>query len=574
MEPLLTALIVASLILALIFSRVAPALVFTSAMAACVAVGSIDLQTALDKATNEGLITLILLILVSVGLERLPWLIDLAQRTVDRSLPKTLLNLSGMTMLFSAFVNNTAVVATLSGALRKNPYHAPSQILLPISYAAILGGTLTLIGTSTNLIVSSFLEDITGEGIAFFAFLPVALPAALAGLLALLLMHRVLPAVDQAEVRINEFLIEMMVDDDSQLIGKTISENGLRDLGDLFLVELVRGGRLLTPVTPSERLAAGDRLIFSGDVAKIGMLDKFHGLRSFALDEGMLGSNLTEVVLLPGATVVGKTIKQCDFRSRFDAAVVGLRRDGERLSGRLGDIALRAGDSLMLAVGSDFLKRGNLSRNFLVIDGDIVSHRLPLTKSLGVGTGLMVAIAGSILGWFTLATGLMFLLLLMLALDLFSAAELRRRFPFEIWLIVASALAIAQAVMDSGLMTIMMASLSPVIAAVSPFVLLLMIYALTLALTELMTNNAAAALMFPLSYALATSAGLAPMAFVMAVALGGSASFLTPFGYTTNLMVQNLGGYNRGDYLRFGWLVSLAFSSVVLFLLPRVFPLQ
>jgi len=574
MEPLLTALIVASLILALIFSRVAPALVFTSAMAACVAVGSIDLQTALDKATNEGLITLILLILVSVGLERLPWLIDLAQRTVDRSLPRTLFNLSGMTMLFSAFVNNTAVVATLSGALRKNPYHAPSQILLPISYAAILGGTLTLIGTSTNLIVSSFLEDITGEGIAFFAFLPVALPAALAGLLALLLMHRVLPAVDQAEVRINEFLIEMMVDDDSQLIGKTISENGLRDLGDLFLVELVRGGRLLTPVTPSERLAAGDRLIFSGDVAKIGMLDKFHGLRSFALDEGMLGSNLTEVVLLPGATVVGKTIKQCDFRSRFDAAVVGLRRDGERLSGRLGDIALRAGDSLMLAVGSDFLKRGNLSRNFLVIDGDIGSHRLPLTKSLGVGAGLMVAIAGSILGWFTLATGLMFLLLLMLALDLFSAAELRRRFPFEIWLIVASALAIAQAVMDSGLMTIMMASLSPVIAAVSPFVLLLMIYALTLALTELMTNNAAAALMFPLSYALATSAGLAPMAFVMAVALGGSASFLTPFGYTTNLMVQNLGGYNRGDYLRFGWLVSLAFSSVVLFLLPRVFPLQ
>ena len=574
MEPLLTALIVASLILALIFSRVAPALVFTSAMAACVAVGSIDLQTALDKASNEGLITLILLILVSVGLERLPWLIDLAQRTVNRSLPRTLLNLSGMTMLFSAFVNNTAVVATLSGALRKNPYHAPSQILLPISYAAILGGTLTLIGTSTNLIVSSFLEDITGEGIAFFAFLPVALPAALAGLLALLLMHRVLPAVDQAEVRINEFLIEMMVDDDSQLIGKTISENGLRDLGDLFLVELVRGGRLLTPVTPNERLAAGDRLIFSGDVAKIGMLDKFHGLTSFALDEGMLGSNLTEVVLLPGAAVVGKTIKQCDFRSRFDAAVVGLRRDGERLSGRLGDIALRAGDSLMLAVGSDFLKRGNLSRNFLVIDGDIVSHRLPLTKSLAVGAGLMVAIVGSILSWFTLATGLMFLLLLMLALDLFSAAELRRRFPFEIWLIVASALAIAQAVMDSGLMTIMMAGLSPVIAAVSPFVLLLMIYALTLALTELMTNNAAAALMFPLSYALATSAGLAPMAFVMAVALGGSASFLTPFGYTTNLMVQNLGGYNRSDYLRFGWLVSLAFSSVVLFLLPRVFPLQ
>ena len=574
MEPLLTALIVVALILALIFSRLGPAVIFTSAMAACVAVGSIDLQTALAKATNEGLITLTLLILVSIGLERLPWLIDLAQRTVHRSLPRTLLNLSGMTMLFSAFVNNTAVVATLSGALRRNSHHAPSQILLPISYAAILGGTLTLIGTSTNLIVSSFLEDVTGEGLAFFAFLPVALPAALAGLVAVLLMHRVLPVVENAEIRINEFLIEMVVNENSQLIGKTVTENGLRELGDLFLVELVRAGRLLSPVSPDERLAAGDRLIFSGDVSKVGLLERFHGLRSFALDEGLLGANLTEVVLLPGATVLGKTIKQCDFRSRFDAAVVGLRRDGERLSGRLGDIALRGGDSLMLAVGSDFSKRGNLSRNFLVVDSDIGSHRLPLTKSLAVALGLLTAIAGSLLNWFTLATGLMFLLLLMLALNLFSAAELRRRFPFEIWLIVASALAIAQAAMDSGLMTLMVEGVSPFIGAMSPFLLLLLVYALTLALTELMTNNAAAALMFPLSYALATSAGLAPMAFVMAVALGGSASFLTPFGYTTNLMVQNLGGYSRGDYLRFGWLVSLTFSSVVLLLLPRVFPLQ
>ena len=574
MEPLLTALIVVVLILTLIFSRAAPALVFTSAMAACVMVGSIELQTALDKATNQGLITLILLILVSIGLERLPWLMDLAQSTVSRSLPRTLLNLSGMTMLFSAFVNNTAVVATLSGALRKNPYHAPSQILLPVSYAAILGGTLTLIGTSTNLIVSSFLEDVTGEGIAFFAFLPVALPAALAGLVAVLVMHRVLPAVDQQDIRINEFLIEMVVDENSQLIGGTITENGLRDLGDLFLVELVRAGRLLTPVTPDERLAAGDRLIFSGDVSRVGMLERFHGLRSFAVDEGLLGANLTEVILRPGATILGKTIKECDFRSRFDAAVVGLRRDGERLSGRLGDIALRAGDSLMLAVGSDFLKRGNLSRNFLIIDSDVVSHRLPLSKSLAISLGLVAAIVGAVLDWFPLVNGLMFLLLFMLALNLFSVAELRRRFPFEIWVIVASALAVSQAVIDSGLMASMMEDLSPLMGSVSPFMMLLCVYVLTLVLTEVMTNNAAAALMFPLSYALATSAGLAPMAFVMAVALGGSASFLTPFGYTTNLMVQNLGGYTRSDYLRFGWLVSLAFSSVVMFLLPRVFPLQ
>ena len=573
MEPTLVALIVATLIVMLIFSRLSPSLLFTAAMAACVLVGPIDMQTVISKATNEGLVTLLLLLMVSIGLERLPWLLALSNKAVKGSLPRTLLSLSGMTMLFSAFVNNTAVVATLAGTLRKNPYHAASQILLPISYAAILGGTLTLIGTSTNLIVSSFLEDVTGEGIAFFAFLPVALPAAMAGLLAMLLMHKVLPRSDQDGLPFNEFLIEMIVGDDSRLIGKSVAENGLRDLGELFLVELVREGRLLTPVSPGEQLEAGDRLIFSGDVSKVGILERFHGLRSFAIDQGLLGTNLTEVVLLPGAAVIGQTIKDSEFRSRFDAAVVGVHRDGERLSGQLGNITLRAGDSLMLAVGPDFQKRSNLSRNFLVVDSSVASHSLSSGKSFTVAAGMFMAVGCSVLGWVPLATGLMFLLLLMLALKLFSTAELRRRFPFEMWLIVSSALAISQAVMDSGFMGHAMTFLGPLIGSVPPIAMLILVYLLTLAMTELITNNAAAALMFPLGYTLALTAGLDPMAFVMAVALGGSASFLTPYGYTTNLMVQNLGGYTRADYLRFGWLISLSYSIVVLVLLPRVFPL-
>ncbi len=573
MEAALVALIVVALIALLIFSRFSPALLFTLAMAGCVLVGVIDIPGVMAKATNEGLVTLLLLLMVSIGFERLPWLLALSNRAVRGSLPGTLLSLSGMTMLFSAFVNNTAVVATLAGTLRKNPHHAASQILLPISYAAILGGTLTLIGTSTNLIVSSFLEDVTGTGIAFFAFLPVALPAALAGLVAMLLMYKVLPTGSHGTLSVNEFLIEMAVADDSRLIGKTVAENGLRDLGELFLVELVRAGRLITPVSPGEQLEAGDRLIFSGDVSSVGILERFHGLRSFAIDEGLLGTNLTEVVLLPGAAVIGSTIKGSEFRSRFDAAVVGLRRDGERLSGRLGNVVLRAGDSLMLAVGPDFQKRSNLSRNFLVTDSSVASHSLSTSKSFTVAVGMFAAVAASVMGWIPLSTGLMFLLLLMLGLRLFSAAELRRRFPFELWLIVSCALAISQALMDSGLMGIMMESLAPILSSVPPMLTLAMVYLITLIMTELMTNNAAAALMFPLGYGVAMSSGYDPMAFVMAVALGGSASFMTPFGYTTNLMVQNLGGYTRADYVRFGWLVSLCYSATVLVLLPRVFPL-
>jgi di/tricarboxylate transporter len=238
----------------------------------------------------------------------------------------------------------------------------------------------------------------------------------------------------------------------------------------------------------------------------------------------------------------------------------------------LGNIRLRAGDSLMLAVGPDFQKRSNLSRNFLVVESSVASHSLSSGKSVAVGVGMFAAVTCSVLEWLPLTTGLMFLLLLMLGLKLFSAAELRRRFPFEMWLIVSSALAISQAVMDSGLMGSAMAFLSPIIGSVPPMMMLVMVYVLTLAMTELVTNNAAAALMFPLGYSVALTAGLDPMVFVMAVALGGSASFLTPYGYTTNLMVQNLGGYTRADYVRFGWLVSLAYSTVVLTLLPRIFP--
>ena len=574
MEQLLTGFIIVALVSGLILSRLPPALLFTGAMVGCVLVGSSNIPTVMSKATNEGLITLLLLLMVSIGLERLPWLVAFSNRAIKGSLTKTLFALSSMTMLFSAFLNNSAVVATLAGSVRKNRYHATSKLLLPISYAAILGGTLTLIGTSTNLIVSSFLEDMTGEGLAFFAFLPVALPAALAGLGIVLVMKDVLPTQSSGTLPVTEFLVEMIVADDSRLIGNTIADNGLRDLGDLFLVEVVRAGRLITPVTPDDRIEGGDRLIFSGDVSSVGILERFHGLRSFAIAEGLLGSNLTEVVLLHSATILGKTIKESEFRSKFDAAVVGLHRDGERLSGKLGNISLRVGDSLMLAVGPDFQKRSNLSRNFFVTDNSVASQSLSLGRSVLVAIGMFATVVCAVFSWIPLSTGLILLLLLMLAVKLVSTADLRRRFPFEIWLIVSSALAVSQATIDAGLMDLTLGELKPVLTGAPPIVVLIIVYGLTVMMTELMTNNAAAALMFPFGYSVALATGLEPMPFVMAVAFGASASFLTPYGYATNLMVQNLGGYTRLDYLKFGWPVSLTYSLVVLLLLPQLFPLN
>ena len=565
-------LVVVWLVTSLLVTRWSASWVFASALLACLLMGLVDMNTVFAMATNEGLVTLVLLMLVSVGFERLPWLLMVSRRMVAPSLAESLLRISLVTAVFSAFVNNTAVVATLAGVLKRSRLHAPSQLLLPLSYAAILGGTLTLIGTSTNLIVSSFLQDASGQGIAFFAFLPVALPAAIGGIIFMMLFRHRLPQYENTALQISEHLIEATVLPESKLVGRTISENGLRDLDDLFLVEIARGEEMLSPVAPSQRIEAGDRLIFSGEVSRIGILSNFSGLQLFATEEGLLSDNITEVVLLPNAAVAGQTIKESSFRARFDAAVVGLRRDGAQLSGKLGGITLQPGDYLALAVGPDFAQRMNLGRNFLVVNSQVDTSRLPLSVSIFITASVVAVVTLGAMGVLALVKGLAFLLAVFMVLGVINGADLRRRFPFEMWIIIASALTVAHGLQDTGAVALAAAWASPLITGINPLWTLIAMYFLTVFLTELMTNNAAAALMFPVGWTLALSTGADPMPFVMAIAFGASASFLTPFGYTTNLMVQNLGGYQRADYLRFGLPITLVYSTVVLLLLPRVFP--
>jgi len=568
----LTAAIFLGLFAGLVFSRFSPARLFMAATAAVYFAGLVDTTELLSKAANTGLMTLLLLLLVSVGLEKLSWLTRLSHGLVVPGYRRSLVRVTVVTSLFSALVNNTAVVATLANALRDNRYHLPSRLLLPLSYAAVLGGTTTLIGTSTNLIVSSFLEDATGSGLAFFDFLPIGLAATGAGLVVLVLATGLLPRRDRDEVEIAQYLVEAEVTEGSSLAGKSIAANGLRELESLFLVEIVRGDHLISPVTPQEYIETGDKLIFSGDIEKVSVLERFDGLRTFATDEGLLRDNLVQVVVLPGATVEGQTIKESGFRSLFDAAVVGLRRGGQRLSGKLGGITLQAGDSLMLAIGSDFYDRRNVEKNFLVVGSQAVQAALPPLVDLSLGAGMLVVVALAALGLVPLIKGLVAMLAMMLVLGVLRADELKRRFPFDIAMIIASALILAQALTNSGLVAHVAAAFHGGLAGSNPYLAMTAIYLGTLILTELMTNNAAAALAFPVALGLAESYGVPVLPFAMAVAYGASASFLTPYGYTTNLMVQNLGGYRFGDYLRYGLPLTLTYSAVVLLLLPVVFP--
>ncbi|MFT5483902.1 MAG: di/tricarboxylate transporter, partial [Halieaceae bacterium] len=392
------------------------------------------------------------------------------------------------------------------------------------------------------------------------------------GIATLFVSSRLLPSHSIEVVDVNEYLIEAEVNPGSTLIGNTILDNKLRDLKELFLVEIVRGEHLISPVSPFEYIEAGDKLIFSGDVKQLSTLEELSGLTFFALEEGLLKENVVEALVLPNAAIEGKTLKTAGFRSLFDAAVVGMRRGGKRLSGKLGNISLQAGDSLILAVGPDFHERKNLSKNFVIIDDEVIGARAKPLENYFVSLGLLVVIVLAGLSWVPLIKGLALLLLGMLVLGIVKGAELRRRFPFELWLIIASALTLAQALNNSGLVAIATHAFHDNLAGLGPYAAVAAIFLMTLVLTEIMTNNAAAALAFPIAFALAESYGLNYMPFIMAVAYGASASFLTPYGYTTNLMVQNLGGYQFRDYLRAGLPMTVVYSIGVLTLVPIFFP--
>ena len=567
MDTFYAGAILTALLVGLVFSRLSATVLFLMAAIGCLIAGLIEPDAFWAKATNEGLVTLMLLMLCAIALERLPWLGLLSRRIDSPNRYLAVARITAVAASTSAFLNNTAIAAALAQVLRRSRYHLPSQLLLPLSYAAILGGTLTLIGTSTNLIVSSFLADRRGNGLAFFDFLWVAGPVVLVvGLLLVVLSSR-LPKRVVAEEEQGEYVLEAVVEREGGLVGRTVRDAGLRELETLYLSEIIRGSQVITAVAPGEVLQGGDRLNFVGDIKDASRLTQISGLTTFASEEGLMQPSLTEVIVAPGSILNGRTPKELGFRARFDAAIVGLQRDGETVSGKLGRTALRPGDLLVLATGEDFAQRKNLGRNFYLLSDDLDVRLLHSKQGFLVTLALGAVIAMAATGGLSLSVGLLGLLMGLWLTGLVSVDDLRRRFPFDIWILVASALVLAQSLVDSQLISTFMSLVLPVMMDQTPLIGLVVVFLLTLMLTELVTNNAAAALMFPIGYGLAESLGVDVMPFVLAVAFAASGSFLTPYGYATNLIVQNIGGYTRGDYLRFGLPISVAYSVGILTML-------
>ena len=572
----LTLCSVALLLALLIHGRWSASLLFTIWAGGYYLFGLISETTLLSSYANPALTTLLLLLLVSLAFEGSAVLDRMTLKLLSGRETLATLKLMVVTTSFSALLNNTAVVGTLLGSISRQKVIPPSRLLIPLSYAAILGGITTLVVTSTNLVVNSLAIGSGLPAMGMFQLALVGVPVAMVCIAVLSVCARWLPRHER-DVRENSqcYFLEARVLPGSNLVGRSIQDNGLRHLHGLFLLEIERVGRLISPVGPDQVLESEDILLFNGEIEKLQVLQGIGGLEFFgARSESLHSSNLVEVIVSSESELANKTLRDVDFWTMFDAGVVGIRRADRRLTGQLGRIPLKVGDSLLLAVGPDFALRRNLDRNFHLLGRSWVRPQLNgLQSAVALGSFGLV-IAGSVAGYFGLLPGPILLLCLFLSARLVSLAELRRRSPFELLMVIGSSLALASGLELSGAAQLIATAMRTLFDGYGVYGALIGVYFLTLILTELISNNAAAALVFPIALATARTFGVEPAAFVLIFVYGASASFLIPFGYQTHLMVMTPGRYRTVDFLRMGLPVSFAYSAVVLLLTPVFFPLK
>jgi di/tricarboxylate transporter len=566
--------ILAGLIALLTLTRLSAAWVFGAVAVLTYLTDLLNVQQFAASFTDSSLLTLVLLLLVSIALEKTRLISWVGQQLNNGGLRTVLTRLWVSTSLLSSFTANTAVVASLIGAIKRSQKFAPSKLMLPMAFAATFGGTLTLIGTSTNLVVNSFLDKAGLPLLQFFTTTAVGAGVVLSGMLMMWLIADRLPVtektVDEADL---QYFLEARLSADSVLIGKTIGEAGLRHLRKLFLAEIVRGEQNIAPVCPDDRLQQGDVLLFAGDMESVALLQEIQGLTLYG-HHSMNGQALVEAIISHSSSLNGVSLKDAKFREEFDAVVVAVKRGQERLQGGLGSIVLQTGDTLLLVPGKTFHQNSKLNKEFLLVNGVDSATRLSLRRSWGVLSAFVAVIGLSMTGELPLLKGLVLLLIGLMATGIISLQEIRRRFPLDIVLIVGGALVLSQAMENTGVSVLLGQGLLQVFTGYHLFWALAALYFFTLILTELMSNNAAAALACPVAISLAKAFGIDPMPFIMAVLFGASASFISPWGYQTNLLVYTVGNYKLSQYVKVGLPMALAYSIAVLALIPLFFPFQ
>ena len=584
-ELLITAGVLAGLVLALFSGRLPMDALFVGALAVLMITGVLSPSQALSGFANEGLATIAALYAVVAGLRdtgATQWLGSLLLGPPRRPW-QAQARLTGPVAALSAVLNNTPVVAMMIPAVvewTRRYGLSRSRLLMPLSYAAILGGGCTVIGTSTNLIVNGYLIDSHDGGLGLFELAWAGLPVAMVGLVFMVLAGRWLFPDRQEAIRelrdAREYSVEMLVNGDGNLTGRTVEAAGLRHLAGSYLVEINREEQILPAVSPGERLLTGDRLVFVGIPDAVIELQKIRGLvpatdQVFKLNGPRAQRHMVEAVVSESCPLVGRSIREGRFRNRYGAVVLAVARNGQRLNAKPGDVRLRPGDTLLLESDGDFATRHGRSRDFYLVSR-IEDAAPPRHEKAGLALGLLAAmIAVASLGLLSIFQAALLAAGLMLLSRCTSAASVRRQIDWQVLVVIGAALGLGQALVSTGLSAVAAEQLMG-LAGTGPWAVLLALYVATALLTAVVTNNAAAALMIHVAHAAAINLDISLLPLAVTVMFAASACFITPMGYQTNLMVMGPGGYRAGDYLRAGLPLNLITGLTAILLIPWIWP--
>ncbi len=594
----MTVAVVLLTLAALVMEFGSPDQVMVSGLVVLLLAGVVAPESALAGFANPAMLTVGALFVVAAAVRRTGAIAFLQRVMMPRStrMVPALARIMLPASFFSTFLNNTPVVSFLTPLVQQWSHRAgipASKLLIPLSYATLLGGMSTLIGTSTNLIVSSLLEKerlAAGEagvsgttgGFDMFEMVWIGIPAAVLGFLYFALAgHRLLPSRDdttQATPKSRRaYQFDLLVPEHSPLIGQSIERAGLRHLEDAFLGHIFRHGELIGPVTPNQTLEVGDVLTFFGDTRVLDdILQKGDLSRAVKFPEGSEDLEdlphlpFYEAVVSPESSLVGKTLKDSDFRERFQAVVLGIHRAGRRLMGPVGLSTIDAGDLLLIEARPHFEDRWVDSGEFYLV--------APLEREEGVDARkaswvlmIVVAMMGSVAaGWLEMVTAAFGAAMLVVLCGSLSPAEARRSVDLSVLVVIASAFGFGSAINETGLASFLGPLIGELAQGLGIVGVLAVVYLFTNVLTEVLTNSVAAVLVFPVGMAIASSLGVDPKVFAVTIATAASASFATPIGYQTNLMVMGPGGYRFTDYIKVGLPLNLLVMALALWVIPTV----
>ncbi|MBX9974028.1 SLC13 family permease [Cytobacillus firmus] len=545
----------------------------------------ISAADALNGFSNEGMLTIALLFIIAGAIQKS----DLVKISLYKLLnPKdkekmTLLKVMLPISAISAFMNNTPIVTTFTPILRKwcekNQLSA-SKLLIPLSYATILGGTITIIGTSTNLVVHGLLLDYNLPGLSFFQLGIVGIPITILGIFYLYTIgYRLLPdhkTQNNVQEISKEYIGEVKITEEYEHINKTIKEAKLRKLAGLYLLGIIRDNEMITPVTSSSIIKANDRLIFTGLISTVAELQSLKGIH-LETNTGPLfeelntgKSKLVEAVVSHHSSLLHKKINETHFRGKFDAAVIAVHRKNERINSKIGDITLKPGDTLLMIIGDDFQDRNHL-HDFYVVN-TVNEEKLPATISRLKGwftIAIMIMLVSLVaLNLLTMLKAVSFAAVALLLFRIITPEEAKRFIKFDVLLIIASSFGIGTALINSGTAEWLANNILILVQPFGVFSLLIVLYLITNLFTEIITNNAAAAMMLPIAIEVSSQTSIDPIALAVIVAISASAGFSTPIGYQTNMIVYGPGGYSFKDYLKVGIplnLIVMAATVVIVY---------